>query len=79
MSNDRFEIITKKELLKIVPYSAFHIWRLERDDRFPARVKLGPNRVGWYRAEIVAWLEERSRDRKSTRWEITPTNEQPST
>jgi len=37
------------------------IWRLEREGRFPARVQISSNRVGWYGHEIKAWLESRPR------------------
>lgn len=53
-------IITKKELRLIVPYTPQHIYRLERDGKFPKRIRIGVRRVGWRLAEIEAWLNERS-------------------
>lgn len=53
-------IITKKELRLIVPYTPQHIYRLERDGKFPKRIRIGARRVGWRLAEIEAWLNERS-------------------
>ena len=41
------QIISKKELLKLVPYSDQHILRLEKAGKFPRRIDLGENRVGW--------------------------------
>jgi len=35
------------------------IWRLERDGRFPRRVKLSIRAVGWRAADIEAWLKTR--------------------
>jgi prophage regulatory protein len=40
-----------------------HIWRLEKVGRFPRRVKLGPNSVGWVSTEIDAWIEARIAER----------------
>ena len=37
------------------------IWRLEREEKFPARVQLTDNRIGWYGHEIKAWMESRPR------------------
>jgi prophage regulatory protein len=56
-------IIRDKELRTIVPYSSMHIWRLERAGRFPARIRLGPNRVGWSLREVSDWLDERKAER----------------
>jgi prophage regulatory protein len=56
-------IIRDKELRTMVPYSSMHIWRLERAGRFPARIRLGPNRVGWSLREVSDWLDERKAER----------------
>jgi len=56
-------IISRKELKQIVPYSDVHILRLERKGRFPARIKLGPNRVGWCNQEIYDWIAEKKAER----------------
>lgn len=32
------------------------------DDAFPRPVRLGARAVGWYEADIAAWLESRSTD-----------------
>ena len=44
-------IITGRELREMVRYSLMQIWRLERDGRFPKRIKLGPGRVGCRHAQ----------------------------
>ena len=53
------QLIDKKELIKLVKYSAQHIARLEKAGQFPKRLRLGPNRVAWILAEVEAWIEER--------------------
>jgi len=42
-----------------IAYSDVHIWRLERADQFPKRVRLGSNRIAWVEAEIDKWLAEK--------------------
>ena len=60
---DLDHVVSAKERRKLVPYSDMHIWRLERDGRFPKRIKLGPHRVGWSLNEIVEWINARKRER----------------
>lgn len=50
-------IIDEKELVTLVPYSARQIRRLEQDGKFPARVRLGTNRVGWWLSEVMTWAK----------------------
>jgi prophage regulatory protein len=56
-------IICATERRELIPYSDMHIWRMERDGRFPLRIKLGPNRVGWSLQEIVEWVDLRKAER----------------
>ena len=55
--------ISKKQVRERVLYSFAHIDRLEKAGKFPKRVRLGQNRVGWVESEVVAWIEERIRRR----------------
>jgi prophage regulatory protein len=55
----RLRIITQKELRSIVPYTPQHILRLEKAGRFPLRIRLGQNRVGWRLIDIEAWIASR--------------------
>jgi len=52
-------IITQKELRSLVPYTPQHILRLEKAGRFPRRIKLGQNRIGWRLIDIEEWLKAR--------------------
>ena len=63
--NNEDRIITAAERRIYVPYSDMHIWRLEKAGKFPKRIPLGPNRVGWSHAEVMAWIEARKRDRSN--------------
>jgi prophage regulatory protein len=51
--------VRSNELGDIVPYSQNHIRRLEKTGQFPQRVQIGANRVGWVRAEVEQWINDR--------------------
>ena len=57
------KIIDWKQLKEMQPYSRMHVTRMEKADKFPKRVRLGQNRVGWVYDEVVAWLEEKANQR----------------
>ena len=57
-------LITRPELLKLVPYTIRHIYRMEKAGKFPARVKVGANRVAWVQSEVQRWLELRVAGRR---------------
>ena len=52
-------ILSKRDLKELVLYSPQHIARLEKAGKFPKRVQLGPNRVGWVESEVLDWLTKR--------------------
>ncbi len=60
-------VIRNRELLKIVGLSAPTIWRMERAGRFPRRIQLGGNSVGWLSSEIETWLAECAAARESVK------------
>ena len=51
------KFIMLPQVQEIVPYSASHLWRLERAGQFPKRIRLGGNRVAWLQSEVSAWVE----------------------
>lgn len=61
MSKDKrsSRILRINEVTKIVGLSASSIWRMEREGRFPKKIKLLKNAVGWSESEIEAWMETR--------------------
>lgn len=58
-------ILSKRQLKELVLYSPQHIARLEAAGKFPKRVILGPNRVGWVEEEVLDWLQERLEQREA--------------
>ena len=53
------KFIVLPQVQEIVPYSASHIWRLERSGKFPKRIRVGGNRVAWLESEVKRWIEEK--------------------
>jgi prophage regulatory protein len=49
--------------LKGIRYSRSQLWRLERDGRFPKRVRIGPQHYAWLEDEVDQFIEERIRAR----------------
>ena len=58
-------LLSKRQLRELVLYSPQHIDRLEKAGKFPRRVQLGPNRVGWIESEVMDWLDTRIADREN--------------
>ncbi len=59
-------MISKRQLKELVLYSPQHVARLEKAGKFPMRVQLGSNRVGWVESEILDWLQKRLDEREVT-------------
>lgn len=57
------QIIRKPELFSKLSLSDATIWRMEKSGKFPQRIKLGGNSVGWFENEVEAWLLKKSADR----------------
>jgi prophage regulatory protein len=51
------EVLRKPQIRKIVKASDATIWRWEKAGKFPKRIKIGPNSVGWLKSEIDEWLQ----------------------
>ena len=52
-------VLTMKTVTELTGYTAQHISRLERAGKFPARIRMGENRVGWRLADFERWFAER--------------------
>ena len=49
-----------------VSFHPVHIRRLVSDNKFPAPIRLGENRVAWIETEIDEWLEVKRQERDAT-------------
>lgn len=56
-------ILRKPELMTKIQLSDATIWRLERAGKFPKRIRLGGQSVGWFLDEVNEWLEIKAAER----------------
>ena len=52
-------MLTMKQICELTSYTPQHIYRLIRAGKFPQRVRIGENRVGWRLADIEVWSAAR--------------------
>ncbi len=60
-------IIRKPALFSKIGLSDATIWRMEKMGKFPRRISLGGNSVGWFDNEIDEWLAKKASDRLESR------------
>jgi predicted DNA-binding transcriptional regulator AlpA len=61
--------LSKKEVKALVTYSFTHMSRLEAEDKFPKRLRLGKvryARVVYVETEVLAWMEAKIAVRDQT-------------
>jgi prophage regulatory protein len=63
MDETKERVIRKPELLAMIGLSDPTIWRMEKNGKFPKRLRLGGNSCGWLLSEIMGWMEQRAADR----------------
>ena len=56
-------IIKYDELYNLVNMSKGQIMRLEKEGKFPQRIKLGERRTGWSFNEVQEWIVEKKNAR----------------
>jgi len=66
MSEHLPRVITRPELRRLVPYTPQYILRLERQGKFPKRIRLVEGRVGWWLPDVLAWCEQKKRKGSDT-------------
>ena len=58
---DETKLLRFKKLRERVPLGRTTIWRMVKDERFPAPVRIGKNGIAWRSDEIQKWIENRER------------------
>jgi prophage regulatory protein len=58
---DSMAILRTTDVIRLTGLSRTTLWRLERRGGFPARLRLGPNSVGWLDDEVRQWIKARPR------------------
>jgi prophage regulatory protein len=57
------KLLSKKAVRELVLFSYAHTARLEAAGKFPKRVQIGENRVGYVEQEILDWIKARIAER----------------
>lgn len=52
-------ILRRKNVRRVTGLSDTTIWRLEKAGKFPRRLQLTANTVGWSEREVRDWIESR--------------------
>ncbi len=60
---DTDRLINSKQITEIVPYTLFHLSRLEAVGKFPKRIRLGAGRIAWSLREVEEWIAARKAER----------------
>lgn len=63
MEKPQIRVIKKPELRQKIPASDVTIWRWEKQNKFPKRIVLGGNSVGWIESEVDEWLAKKMAER----------------
>lgn len=53
-------IIRLPEVCRLVGLSRSSVLRLERSGQFPPKFSLSVRSIGWYEADVVAWVQTRA-------------------
>lgn len=56
-------IVREAECEKLTGLSRTTRWRLERQGKFPARIRLSENAIGWKMSSLARWVVEREAGR----------------
>lgn len=57
-------ILREPEVIERTGLSSPTLWRKEKKNDFPRRIKIGANSVGWLESEVDQWIADRSSSRK---------------
>ncbi len=58
-SPPRLRILKRSEVLSMIPVSDASLRRMEKDGRFPKRIRLGSQSYGWAENEVLDWIRLR--------------------
>ena len=61
MAAQENRILRLPDVMRLTGLSKATIHRRYRDGTFPEPLRLGPQSIGWWRAEILEWLESLQR------------------
>ena len=53
-------ILRPKQLANYLSVSVTTIWRMQKEEDFPKKVRLSQRAVGWIESDIALWLKNKS-------------------
>ena len=56
-------LLSRRQVREVTTLSSTQTDRLEKDGKFPKRVKLGQSRVAWVESEVMEWVQKRIDER----------------
>ena len=56
-----YELLTIREVAKLIRMNVSTIYRLVREGKFPAAIRVGPSATRWRAGELRDWLDSRPR------------------
>jgi prophage regulatory protein len=59
-NSDSLDILPPRVVEKLLGVDGVTIWRMRRRGEFPSPIQLSPGRIGYRRADIERWLEQRA-------------------
>jgi prophage regulatory protein len=63
MPATELRVLREKDRFRLTGLSRVQAWRLEREGKFPRRIQLGVNSVGWLASEIESWIKGKAAGR----------------
>lgn len=63
MRHDIPNLLRFEDLQSLFKVSRSTLARLEKKNKFPKRVQIGENSIGWRSDEVLHWLQERTQQR----------------
>ena len=66
MPTAELRVLREKDRFRLTGLSRVQVWRLEREGRFPKRIQLGTNSVGWLANELAAWIAAKAKARTAS-------------
>lgn len=52
------EILREPKLLKMIGLSRSTVYRLEKENKFPKRIKISERAVGWLGSQVQLWIKD---------------------
>jgi len=63
---NKMQILKCKEVIRITSLSTATMYRMIKEDRFPAPIKLSAHASGWIESEVYEWIRSQMDKRGQT-------------